>query len=129
MAKVTKSTGNTGDDRLSGSVDQLVKAIRGVFLEVAHTVSEPILTEMGNMEARVDARFNKQDEKMVQMETRLNTHIDTTNINMQAQFAEQQKIIGQLESRLDGHIKDSNKNLQEQFAAQESKIRQMLRRA
>ena len=47
-----------------------------------------------------DMESMKQDvaKNLSDMETRLNSHIDTTNNNMQAQFARQEEIISNLKS-------------------------------
>ncbi|MDE0310844.1 MAG: hypothetical protein OXI52_01165 [Caldilineaceae bacterium] len=78
---MTEENGN----RMNGSVDLLALAMRKVFEECMDSTREAVKEDIGAVR-----------EDMVNMESRLNDRIDTTNQNVQVQFAEQEKKIGKL---------------------------------
>jgi hypothetical protein len=79
------------ENKLNGSVELLARSIRDVFQDAMSITRENIKEDMASM--KQDVAKNLSD-----METRLNSHIDTTNNNMQAQFARQEEIISNLKS-------------------------------
>ncbi len=79
------------ENKLNGSVELLARSIRDLFQDAMSITRENIKEDMESM--KQDVAKNLSD-----METRLNSHIDTTNNNMQAQFARQEEIISNLKS-------------------------------
>ena len=79
------------ENKLNGSVELLARSIRDVFQDAMSITRENIKEDMESM--KQDVAKNLSD-----METRLNSHIDITNNNMQAQFARQEEIISNLKS-------------------------------
>ena len=77
------------DEKLNGSVDLLVKAMRDVFSESMQNLREGI---------KVDVKKGNDDliNEIIRVKESLAKQIDTTNENMQAQFADQRIIISEL---------------------------------